>query len=226
MCMRTFLFVTVLLFSTSQIQAQRNYDQFNHLGVLGGLNYSSLITDQFQTEQGSGWIAGFTTRGAFYNNFDLLYGVNFLQSEYGILGRDPSGTANNGLSESIKYSMSAVQINFLGSFNIVRNHLSIEAGPVLNVNGKLKLKNDGFDDYILDGFETLRAADIESVAPVHFYVATGLTAGLENFRAGVQYQYGVTNLLGRLNDKEGIDKSQGELKANPSNLAFLIFFYF
>lgn len=226
MSIRTSLFVTLLCFSTSLTFAQRNYDQYNHLGVLGGINFSSLNSDQLISEDGTGFFAGFTTRGSVYNNFDLIYGINFVRSEYGIMGRDVSGNANNGLAQRIDYALSSVQINFLGSYNLIRNHLSIEAGPVLNVNGNLKLQRDGFEDYILDGFETLKAADIVDINPVNFFVMAGLTAGIRNFRAGLQYQYGVTNLLSKVNDTQGIDQSQGKIKANPTNLALLLFFYF
>ena len=225
MCIRTFLFVTTLCISLQAV-AQRNYDQYNHIGVWGGINFSSLNSDQLTTKDGNGFMAGFTTRGAVYNNFDLLYGVTFVRGEYQILGRDFTNLSNNGAPTYIDYALDAVQINFLGSYNIVRNHLSIEAGPVLNVNGNLKMQRDGFDEYTLDGFETLKAKDIVDISPVHFYMAAGLTAGIRNFRVGVQYQYAFTNLLSKVNDREGIDQSQGKIKANPSNLGLLAFFYF
>ena len=73
---------------------------------------------------------------------------------------------------------------------------------------------------------SLKAKDVVDISPVHFYMAAGLTAGLRNFRVGVQYQYAFTNLFAKVNDREGIDQSQGKIKANPSNLGLVAFFYF
>jgi len=226
MSIKKLLFVTSFCFCVSTALGQRNYDQYNHIGIFGGVNFSSLNADALTTEDGTGFMAGFTTRGAFRNNFDLIYGISFIRSEYKIYGRDFNDLSNNGLPVGIDYYLDAVQVNFLGSYNIVRNHLSIEAGPVLQVNGNLKMERDGFENYNLEGFETLKAEDIVDINPVHFYLAAGLTAGVRNFRAGVMYQYGVTNLLGKVNDAEGIDQTQGKIKANPSNVAVLLFLYF
>ena len=71
--------------------------------------------------------------------FDLIYGVSFIQNEIGVLANNLIDPSSNFQSQYVNYTMQAVQINLLGSFNIINNHLSIEAGPVLNVNGKLKI---------------------------------------------------------------------------------------
>ena len=104
--------------------------------------------------------------------------------------------------QPIKYTIQAVQVNFLGSLNIVKHHLSIELGPVLNVNGKMKVDSDRFDNYIISGYNNLRASDLEDISKVNLRVLGGITAGLENFRLTAQYQYGLTNMLKNLNDKE------------------------
>src|SRR5690606_34241204 len=93
------------------------------------------------------------------------------------------------------------QINFLGSYNIVKKHLSIEFGPVFDINGKMKLDRDEYEDYILTGYNTLTAKDIQEISRFNVRLAGGLTAGLEHFRISAQYQYGVTNMLGGLNGK-------------------------
>lgn len=225
MSLKNILFVTLSLFIVSFSSAQRNYDQFNHLGILGGVTLLNIDTPNFDTQQGEGFMIGFTTRGAVYNQFDLIYGVSFLQTEIGIRGRDITGQSNNGQSRYIQYKMQSAQINFLGSMNIIRKHLSLEFGPVLNVNGKMKLKNSEFSEYTINGYTDLKADEIQNVSRVHFYAAGGITAGLENFRLMAQYQYGVTNFFGRLNDLEiEQDEQTYEGKTGTWILAGIIYF--
>ncbi|MEL6810889.1 MAG: hypothetical protein AAFP76_06095 [Bacteroidota bacterium] len=226
MSLKNLVIVTTALLAFQVTTAQRNFDQNNHLGLIGGIGFFDINTDNFNTEKGTGYYLGFTTRGAFYNNFDLIYGVSFLQNQVGIFGRDASG-AGNFPEQYVDFTTLAAQINLLGSFNIIHNHLSIEAGPILNVNGKLKVDREEFEDFVLDGYETLTAKDIENVSRVHFHAAAGITAGIENFRVGAMYQYGVTNLLNRLNDKEGIEKpANGKFEGNASVLIVTAVLYF
>lgn len=170
-------------------------------------------------------MGGFTTRGSFYEAFDLIYGINFFSNNIEILAVSAGGINPQPIEEYLDYSLQAVQINFLGSFNIVKHHLSLEFGPVLNVNGKLKLKDeDTYGNYILDNDDLiLRANQIEDISKVNFRVMGGLTAGLESFRLWGQYQYGVTNMLKNLNDK-GLPKT--DFKGNSSTLIFGAVFYF
>ncbi|MBX2827657.1 MAG: hypothetical protein KTR22_05815 [Flavobacteriaceae bacterium] len=225
MSLKNFLFVTILCLSL-QTFAQRNYDSNNHLGVQGGFSFFDINTNNFTTTQGTGYMMGFTTRGSFYNAFDLIYGVNFVQTEIGILGRDLNDTQQGFFEQEIDYTIQSAQITILGSFNIIHKHLSLEFGPILNVNGKMKLKQDTFNNFILDGYDTLEAEDIQNVSRVHFYAAGGITAGLENFRLSVQYQYGVTNLFQRLNDLEDINEPNVNFKGNPSTIIAMAIIYF
>ncbi len=226
MSLKNLFFVTISLFVYSNISAQRNFQEFNHLGVTGGLTLLNIDTSNFETEQGQGYFLAFTTRGSFYNNFDLIYGVSFVQTEIGILGRDITGQSNNGLSQYVDYVLQSAQINLLGSYNIIRNHLSLEFGPILNVNGKMKLKRSGFENYVLRGYQNLTAEDIQNVSRVHFHAAAGITAGLENFRLSAQYQYGVTNLFNRLNDIEIEQPMEGSFEGNTRTLIFAVVVYF
>lgn len=227
MSLKNLLLFTAFLLFVQIGTAQRNYDQYNLIGLSGGLSISDIQTDNFTTESGGGYYFAFNTRGAFYNNFDMIYGIGFLQSEVGILGRDLTGVNTTFGTQSIDYEMQSAQIKLLLSYNFIRDYLSVELGPVLNVNGKLKLKRQGFDEYVLDGYQTLTAADIQDVSRVHARVAVGATAGIANFRLSAQYQYGLTNQFGRLNDQEGLEQStQGDFKGNSSNLLLMAVFYF
>ncbi|MAZ72007.1 MAG: hypothetical protein CMC70_02565 [Flavobacteriaceae bacterium] len=220
MSLKKLLLVTILIISFSTTYAQRNYDDYNKLGFQGGISLFDINTSNFVTEQRTGFGGGFTTRGAFRNNFDLIYGITFFSNKVGIFGSE------NGLGakrQAISYNIPNVQLNFLGSYNIVKHHFSIEFGPILNINGNMKLDSERLENYILDGYNTLRAQDIEDINPVNFHVMGGATVGLESFRLSAQYQYGVTNMLNKLNDQniEGED-----FKGNSATIVVMAVVYF
>lgn len=220
MSLKNLLFVTLTLFFIQNSFSQRNFDHYNRLGLTGGFSLFDINTSDLNTKQGSGFTAGFTTRGAFRNNFDLIYGLDFYSNTVEIFGRN----ANNSFeTQYIDYKLQGVQIKFLGSYNIIRHHLSLEFGPILNVSGKLKVNSSQFEEYILDGYDALKATDIEGVSPVNFHVMGGITGGLESFRVSVKYQYGVTNMFNGLNDDE-LEKDN--FKGNSSTIIFALVVYF
>ena len=221
MSLKSTLIVTFFLLFFQQSFAQRNYGDYNRIGITGGFTLFDITTSDLTTEQGQGFEGGFTTRGAFRGPFDLIYGISFFNSSIGVKGS--VGANGTGDTQFINYQIQAAQIGFLGSLNIVKQHLSLEFGPILNINGKMKLDTDRYKDYILEGYSTLRAQDIQDINRINFRVAGGLTAGFESFRVGAMYQYGLTNLLGRLND-ENFEKTS--FKGNSSTLIFSGTFYF
>ena len=226
MSRKNLIFVTLTILFFQITSAQKNYQEFNHLGISVGIGFFDIDTDNFVTEQGTGYIFAFTTRGMFYNRFDLIYGISFVQNEVGIFGNNPGDTSNTFQSQYVNYTIQAAQITLLTSYNIVRNHLSLEAGPILNVNGRLKLDSNNFKDFILEGYETLKAEDIQNVSKVHFFLAGGITAGIENFRLGAQYQYGVTNLFNRFNDIDEIEKPEEGYDGHASTVLLTAVIYF
>lgn len=213
-----FITIITLLF-LQELSAQRNYDGYNFLGIYGGTTLFDINTDDLVTNSKMAFMAGFTTRGAFRNNFDLIYGISFHSAAIEI----ESGTFSDEDFQNIGYTMQGVQINFLGSYNIVPKHLSVEFGPVININGKLKLDEDKYKDYILSGYEALTANDIQDISKFNIHLAGGLTAGLKHFRVYGQYQYGLTNMLGNLN-KNNLEKN--DFKGNSSTIIFGGVIYF
>src|SRR5690606_10890404 len=210
-------FAIFFLLVFQQTFAQRNYDGYNFLGIQVGITFFDIQTDDLVTQQKEGFVAGFTTRGAFRNNFDLIYGISFQSASVAVEGSFLTDTQNIG------YTIQGAQINFLGSYNIVKKHLSIEFGPVFDINGKMKLDNDQYEDYILTGYSELEAKDIQEISRFNVRLAGGITAGLEHFRISAQYQYGVTNMLGKLNDK-GLENE--DFKGNSSTIILMGVIYF
>lgn len=225
MSLKNLLFVTFFVGVSLQVFSQRVREEYSYIGIHGGYTLFDINTDQFTTEQGGGFTAGFLARGDWYNRFYAEYGVNFFQNQVGILGSDPE--VNNS-EQFIDYTLSAVQLRFQMGYHIIRHHLGIEFAPILNVNGKLKPKSESYNDYILDGYENVRAEDIADVSRVNFHLAAGLSAGTKHFRAHLQYQFGVTNLLNRLNDEDLLadEKPSGGFKGNTSTIILGLYMLF
>ena len=157
-----FLVVTCLLFVTTT-SAQRNYnDSYSRIGLQGGLTIFGIKTDNFNTNSAEGFKAGLTTRGAFYNNFDLIYGLNFYDLNANIKARETVASQER----DVEFGIFGVQLNLLASYNIIEQHLSIEAGPALLINSKLTT-NEQYENYIIDGYTTLTAKEIEDISKIN-----------------------------------------------------------
>ncbi len=219
--LKNVLFVTLFFSFFFSSYAQRNFDEYNRLGLQGGISLFDINTSNFITEQQTGFTAGFTTRGSFRGNFDLIYGLSFFSNKVGVFGAPLTTSPLD--KQFIDYTIPGVQVNFLGSYNIVKHHFSLEFGPVLNVNGKMKVNSEQLENYILEGYTTLRAKDIEDISPINFHVMGGATVGLESFRLSAQYQYGVTNMFSKLDDK---NLEGGSFEGNASMIVLLAVVYF
>lgn len=218
MSLKNIFFVTLLFFVSKEALSQRNYDGSNYLSITGGYTMFDIMTSDFNTKQAGGFIGGFSTRGAFRNDFDMIFGLNYFTNNVEIFG-----AASATETQYIDYNLQGVQLYFLGSYNIIQNHLSLEFGPVLNISGKLDLKTEAFEDYIIDGYTSLTAKDIQEVSPVNFHLQGGITGGIKNFRVSAQYQYGVTNMLSKLNKN---DLEYDNFKGNSSLILLSGTFYF
>jgi len=102
-----------LLFSLlfySLLSAQRNYNEFNLIGISGGLTMYNINTDNFNTKQGSSIMGGIQMRGNVYNNFDMLYGISFFDTTFGMAVRETPATTKINY---IDLNTQSVQISVL-----------------------------------------------------------------------------------------------------------------
>lgn len=62
------------------VNAQNSYgDSYNRLGIQAGITYGGINSDDFNTSKNTGYMAGLTTSAKVYNNFIIIYGVNFYE---------------------------------------------------------------------------------------------------------------------------------------------------
>lgn len=196
---------------------------YNRIGLQGRYALLDIVTSDFEAAGDTGFMAGLTTRGRLYNNFGMVYGIDFVSLSTNVQGR----ALGNASFEDMQYNIIGAQLNLLLSYNILEQNLAIEAGPALLVNSKMTLKNVGQEDNIVKGYASLKATDIEEISRINPFVVVALTGGFERIRFSIQYQYGFTNILGNLNsqDLQDVDRTVPEFKGTSSIISGGIVLY-
>jgi len=204
-------------------QSYRNRGSYNRIGVQAKLLFSSIETSDLTVDGKEGFQGGFTTRGRFYNNWGIVYGIDFINANLSVQGAGASQAVEN----QIDYSIIGAQFNILLSYNIIGQNLAIDFGPALLVNGKMKLKDSDQGNTRIDGYTTLTGSDIEDISTINPFAVIGLTGGFENVRLTVQYQYGLTNILNGLNKQELnlTDPEAKDFKGTASFISAGVVFY-
>jgi hypothetical protein len=209
--MKKTFFVSAFVFITGIISAQYGEKDSNHIGISGGINQFTMITSDFDTEAAIGWNVGLSVRGNFYNDFDMVYGIQFSENQFAVKSANP-------LFEDVNTKIQSAQISLLLSYKIVESHLSVEIGPMFQFNGKLDLQEE--DELTPIDLEGTVAKDIQEIKVFNFYPTIGFTAGVTHVRLHFYYQYGMSNMLRTLEAPSGRD-----LKGNGSILGGNIIFY-
>lgn len=195
---RKFLLLTLLISATAF--AQYEYRDSNRIGISFGINQFTLNTNDFQTKPGQGWNGGLSMRGNFYNDWDMVYAIQFSENNFEVATN--SGFITN---KEVNLKLPSAQISLMLSYKFIENHLSVEFGPVFQFGGKLTTEK-GTENNEITGTDLL-VKDITNVSKFNFYPAVGITAGGKHIRLNVSYQYGITNLLGNID---------GNFKGNAS----------
>lgn len=194
---RVLVFVPVLVF-TFNMNAQKRYsDNYNRLGIQAGITHGGITSGNLNTSKKLSYMAGLTTRASFFNNYLIIYGVNFFEFKTGISGREEIQSQN---ASEIEFKATGVQLNLFLGRKIFGEYLSLEAGPVLQINSKLIAEGQFKDQYIED--YSLQAKDLEDISKINLNLAANISAGIRDVKFWFQYQYGVTNIFNNLNSKE------------------------
>lgn len=193
---RYILLLGILLFSTQGFSQRYPKDTYNSLGMQAGINYGGLVSNDLKFSRQTGFTAGLSTRANIYNNFIFLYGLSYFQYNTG-MEVIPEGSTR--LTEA-NFETTGVQINFFVGHKIIGDYLSIEGGPVLQINSKFT-PEEGLEDARISGYN-LVASDLESISKLNFAVSGGLSAGISRLKLFLQYQYGLSNMFRNLNPEE------------------------
>ena len=137
----------------------------------------------------------------------MSFGMFFTDSNFSL----PS--ANGLLQGKTSFKMSAVQIYIVPSYVVIEDHLNLEFGPVLQVNGKLGIAKKDETNLLLDQ-PGLIAKDIIDVSKINANFYVGINGGIKNIRARIGYQYGLTNFFGNLKKNDAVKLTGEKLKGN------------
>ena len=213
-----FLTALVILFSAFSFSQYQNKDG-NRIGITAGISQSSLFTDNFNAKPGIGYNGGLSVRGNYYNNWSMIFGMQFFQNTFSL----ESTSLTTSLKET-EFNFNGAQVRLLLSYNVVKDHVSLDFGPVLQVNGNLTTKSTD-DNNILTG-TTLKASQIEEISKFNGNVYVGVSAGNRRLRAVFYYQYGFTNLLNNLNNNDALRVQNGnkDFKGNVGTVSAQILF--
>jgi hypothetical protein len=208
--------ITILLLMVSSLGfAQYGYRDGNRIGLSAGVSQTTLFTNNFDTKPELGFAGGFSVRGNYYDNWSMIYGMQFFSNSFSL---------ESTLNQKLKYTLQGVQIRLLLSYNVIKDHISVDFGPVLQVNGKLGLPTSDKDKTIKGTL--LKADDIVNVGPVSGNAYLGFSAGSKTIRAVFFYEYGFTNFLNKLNKNNDLqvlnngDKFKGNLGTINGQIIF------
>lgn len=184
--------IILLLFTTTFGFAQYGYRDSNMIGITLGLNQFTVNTSDFKAIPGAGWNVGLSLRGNFYNDWDALYGIQFSEFNFKV------ATLTQTLqSRDTDFKLPCANVTFQLSYKFIENHLSVEFGPMVQINGKLAIAAED-ENYVLKGNEEYTAKDITDIGNVSLYPVIGITAGIRNARLNVTYQYGLNNMFAKV----------------------------
>lgn len=210
--------------TTSYSQRRGIVNISNGIGIGGGLTQFDIKTDNFETIKGNGWIGGMAaTLDLPHRWYTVSYGMQVSESNMEILGRSlPTSSP-----EPLEYKLMMVQAQFLFHLKLAKDYLMLDAGPMIQYSSKLELKDERQENYLVNNYSTLTAKDVSDISKFNVNAAVGATAGFNHFKLRVQYTYGLTNMLDKLNDQNlGTAPSNKSFKGNQSMLAFMAFIYF
>ena len=212
-------------FVTTTYSQHQTYLIKNGFGVTAGISQYNIITDNFDTKQGQGWVGGLSaTVDIPHKPYTVSYGMQLSENYFDISGREFQNVLE---TKMIEYKLMAVQMGFTYRIKIFSENLTIDLGPQLQYNGKLELKDDTQETYYINGYDNITAKDITNISQFNVNGMGGVSVGIGFFQVKAQYIYGFLNILDKLNDKDlNTGSTSGSFKGNQSMLVFAAMFSF
>ena len=217
----TLLVALSMLFVTITQAQHKSFNIKNGFGIGGGISMFNIKTDNFTTTKGNGFVLALAATVDIPNRwYNVSYGMQISESTLEISGRMTDDVAGN---EQIEYKLTAAQLGFFFHTKVIGNNFTIDAGPQLQYNGDLELKNTQQEGYYINGYDDLTAPDITEISRFNINGVFGATAGLGPLRLKAQYIYGFLNMFDKLNDN--LDQNT-TFKGNPETIILIAIFTF
>jgi hypothetical protein len=115
--MKKIVFTIILIGLSLAANAQYGYRDGNRIGLTLGITQMSLTTNNFKTKLEIGWVGGLAVRGNYYNDFSMIFGMQFTESNFTV----ETKPLISSKTEDVKYTLAAVQVRLLLSYNIVKD---------------------------------------------------------------------------------------------------------
>ena len=181
---KALLALSFVLCATIAMAQYQNKDG-NRIGITGGVSQTSLLNSNFVTTPGIGFNGGLSVRGNYYNNWSMIYGMQFFQNTFSI-----ETTTSTLQKKESEFNIQGAQIRLLLSYNVVKNHVSLDFGPVLQINDKLKTADSDQNNTITG--TNLKAVQLEEISKVNgviqfqtSYVNANSTVKFDNTKTSI-----------------------------------------
>jgi hypothetical protein len=191
------IILSLFCFVSLASYGQHGWRDANRIGLTAGPNFTNVISSNIDATSKMGWTAGAQVRGNFHNYWSTTYGIRFMESNFAVNTRTPGGRA-----QEVTYTTRGAQISFVFSYNLIEDVMSLDIGPVLQVNSDLKFKK-GLQRNVIEG-TAMQVKEFTKINPFNGLVYLGTTIGNNTIRVNVNYTIGVNNTFNRLNNQEGL----------------------
>ncbi len=226
MQIRTYILLVALTmgFVTISFSQPRNYTIRNGLSIGGGITQFDIITDNFITMKGEGWLVS-TSLGAELPHkwYNISYNIQLSENKIELSGRMTDDVSGD---EILEYKVFAAQISLIFHVKLIGSNITLDLGPQLQYNGGLDLIQASQESYFINGYDMLGAMDINDISHFNVNGVVGASAGIGIIKVRFQYIYGVTNIFNKLNDQNLNIGNASEFKGNQSMMTFSVFFTF
>jgi hypothetical protein len=218
------LIVFCIGFVTVSVAQHRRYNIKNGISLIGGLTQYDIITDNFITKRGTGFIGGMVaTVDIPHKWYTVSYGFQFSQNSLEITGRPSITTVTQ---EPIEYDIKMAQVAFLLHVKLISDYVTLDVGPQLQYNSGLELKEDNQNNFIIQGYDNLFAEDLSNISNFNANGVIGASAGIGSFKLRAAYSYGFTNIFGKLNDQDFNLSNADRFEGNQTMLSFALMITF
>ena len=79
------IFSAFLLMLSATAFAQYGYRDGNRIGISAGISQTTLFTNNFDAKPEMGFAGGLSVRGNYYNNWSMIYGMQFFYNNFSIM---------------------------------------------------------------------------------------------------------------------------------------------
>ena len=215
----TLLVAITIAFVTLSHAQHRRYAIKNGIGIQGGITQYDILTDNFVTKSNSGWVGGLSAVVDLPHKwYNVSYNIQLSENNVDISAF--SGSPSD--AEFVEYKILMAQLSLMMHVKLIGSYLTLDAGPMLQYNGELELKDEVKEGYTVAGFDNVLTEDISNITKFNINGAVGVSAGFGSFKVRANYIYGFTNMLNKLN-KEDLKTSEAvNFKGNQSMWTFTV----